>query len=144
MTGALDALLALVVLIDEDMKTSLAREDLTVPRAHLLWHVHHHGPTTQRALADALRVTPRNITGLVDGLVASGHARRGPHPDDRRATLVSLTRRGATTMAAMDRAHQELARTLFADLPEGQFRAFVAGLAHVTDRVQAALAEAGG
>ncbi len=40
---------------------------------------------TQRALADALQVTPRNVTGLVDALADSGFVERAPHPTDRRA-----------------------------------------------------------
>ena len=135
----LDQLLELVVLLNEDMTESLAREGLTVPRAHLLWLLHHHGPSTQRRLAGALKVTPRNVTGLVDGLVASGHVTREPHPTDRRATLVSLTERAAATLAEMDAAHQRLSELLFGDMTERQYRAFVAGLAHVTDRLREAL-----
>jgi DNA-binding MarR family transcriptional regulator len=125
----LDRLHELVVLLNGDMTRSLAREGLTVPRAHLLWHLHHHGPCTQRTLADALAVTPRNITGLVDGLVASGHVTREPHPSDRRATLVSLTEQAAATLAEMDAQHKQLAWTLFGDMPD--FPAFTAGLDHV-------------
>ena len=135
----LDQLLELVVLLNEDMTESLAREGLTVPRAHLLWLLHHHGPSTQRRLAGALKVAPRNVTGLVDGLVASGHVTREPHPTDRRATLVSLTERAAATLAEMDAAHQRLSELLFGDMTERQYRAFVAGLAHVTDRLREAL-----
>lgn len=138
-TEALDQLLELVVLLHEDMAQSLAREGLTVPRAHLLWLLHHRGPATQRALADALKVTPRNVTGLVDGLVAGGHVTREPHPGDRRATLVSLTERATATLAEMDTAHRELAELLFGDMTSRQFRAFTAGLAHVTGRLREAL-----
>ena len=66
MAGALDQILELVVLLGEDMTQSLARDGLTVPRAHLVWVLHLRGPATQRALADALKVTPRNVTGLVE------------------------------------------------------------------------------
>jgi DNA-binding MarR family transcriptional regulator len=125
------------VLLNEDMTQSLAREGLTVPRAHLLWLLHHHGPSTQRTLADALKVTPRNVTGLVDGLVASGHVTREPHPGDRRATLVSLTERAAATLAEMDAEHARLAMLLFGGMP--RFEAFAAGLDHVTDRLREAL-----
>jgi DNA-binding MarR family transcriptional regulator len=134
---ALDRLLEVVVLLNEDMTQALAREGLTVPRAHLLWLLHHHGPSTQRALADALKVTPRNVTGLVDGLVASGHVTREPHPSDRRATLVSLTQRAAVTLAEMDAEHGRLAELLFGDMP--RFEDFAAGLDHVTDRLREAL-----
>lgn len=142
-TDALDQLLELVVLLGEDMTQSLAREGLTVARAHLLWLLHHSGPTTQRALADALKVTPRNVTGLVDGLVASGHVTREPHPTDRRATLVSLTERAASTLAEMDRAHRELAALLFGDMSGRQFGAFVDGLGHVSSRLREGLRAAG-
>jgi DNA-binding MarR family transcriptional regulator len=133
----LDRLLELVVLLDEDMTRALAREGLTVPRAHVLWLLHHQGPSTQRALADALKVTPRNVTGLVDGLVASGHVTREPHPSDRRATLVSLTQRAAVTLAEMDTEHGQLAELLFGEMP--RFEEFAAGLDHVTDRLREAL-----
>jgi DNA-binding MarR family transcriptional regulator len=134
-----DRLLELTVLLNDDITRSLRREGLTVPRAHLLWQL-HQGASTQRALADALNVTPRNVTGLVDGLAASGHVMRQPHPRDRRATLVSLTERGAMTMAAMEVGHRELAEQLFGDMTERQYRAFAGGLAHVTDRLREALA----
>lgn len=117
------------MLLNGDMTRSLAREGLTVPRAHLLWHLHHHGPCTQRTLADALAVTPRNITGLVDGLVASGDVTREPHPRDRRATLVSLTEQAAATLAELEAQHEQLAKLLFADMPD--YPAFAAGLDHV-------------
>jgi len=133
----LDRLLELVVLLSEDMAQSLAREGLTVPRAHLLWLLHHHGPSTQARLADALNVTPRNVTGLVDGLVASGHVTREPHPRDRRATLVSLTERAAATLAEMETEHGRLAELLFGGMPH--YDAFAEGLDHVTDRLREAL-----
>ena len=141
---ALNRLLELVVLLNEDMTRGLARDGLTVPRAHLVWVLHHRGPTTQRALADALKVTPRNVTGLVDGLVGTGFVTREPHPTDRRATLVSLTEHGAATLAEMDRSHQELAELLFGDMSGRQFGAFVSGLDHVSSRLREGLRAARG
>ena len=139
LTEAFDRVLELVVLLDEDMKRGLAAEGLTVPRAHLAWVLHHEGPTTQRALADSLKVTPRNVTGLVDGLVATGFVTREPHPTDRRATLVALTEHGRSTLAEMDRGHREAAELLFGDMPGHRFDAFVEGLEHVVSRLRAGL-----
>lgn len=137
MEAALDQLLAVTVLLNEDATQSLAKDGLTLPRAHLLWHLHHQGPSTQRVLAEALRVSPRNVTGLVDGLADAGFVTRGPHPSDRRATLVSLTERGTASMAQMARDHQGLARLLFEQLDD--FDAFVTGLAHVLAKLNEAL-----
>ncbi len=133
----------MVVLLGEDMTQSLARDGLTVPRATLVWLLHRHGPSTQRALADAMRVTPRNITGLVDGLAATGFVTREPHPTDRRATLVSLTEHGAATLAAMDRGHRDLAAALLGDLPASELAALHAALGHVAERLREALRAAG-
>jgi DNA-binding MarR family transcriptional regulator len=141
-TEALDRLLELVVLLNDDATESLAQEGLTISRAKVVWLLHHRGPTTQRALAEALEVTPRNVTGLVDGLVATGFVTREPHPTDRRATLVSLTDRGAVTLAEMDRSHKELAGLLFGEMSGEEFDAFAGGLAHVLTRLRDALTAA--
>jgi hypothetical protein len=84
--AALDRVLELTVLLGRDMADSLAREGLTDSRAHLLWQLQQRGPCTQRTLAADLHVTPRAITALVDGLVATGFVTREPHPSDRRDT----------------------------------------------------------
>ena len=140
LTDALDRLLNLTVLLGEDMSGALEEQGLTTARTHLLWVVHLGGPSTQRALADALSVSPRNITGLVDGLVASGYVSREPHPVDRRATLVTLTVDGRRLMTRMVEEHRELAHRLFGELPPCRLAAFVAGVEHVTARLREALA----
>jgi DNA-binding MarR family transcriptional regulator len=132
--------LELALLVNEDAVRGVAAVGLTLPRVHLLWVVHHSGPSTQRTLADALRVTPRNVTGLVDALAADGFVARSAHPSDRRATLVSLTAHGADVMATMAREHEALAARLFGDMPGHD--AFVAGLDHVLARLREAQSDA--
>jgi DNA-binding MarR family transcriptional regulator len=136
-TDALDKTLELAVLLGEDMTQSLARDGLSVPRAKLVWLLHHSGPQTQAALAAGLNVTPRNVTGLVDALVAGGYVERSPHPTDRRALLVSLTSDGASALADMERQHVALARSLFAGMRD--LDGFVAGLDHVLARLRVEL-----
>jgi DNA-binding MarR family transcriptional regulator len=63
----------------------------SVPRLRLLYTIVCHGPQKMADLADALTVTPRNVTALVDGLEGEGLVRRVPHSTDRRITLVELT-----------------------------------------------------
>ena len=70
-------------------------------------------------------MTPRNVTGLVDGLVASGHVTREPHPTDRRATLVTLTELGRRTVRDLRDSHEDLAGQLFGAVPSGQLASFV-------------------
>ena len=138
--AALDRVLELTVLLGRDMTDSLAREGLTESRAHLLWQLQQRGPCTQRTLAADLNVTPRNITALVDGLVATGFVTREPHPSDRRATLVTFTERGRATAQGLLDGHRRLARQLFAGLPEDAFDGFDACLPHVLTRLRGVLA----
>lgn len=137
--AALDRVLELTVLLNDDMTRSLARDGLTASRAHLLWELQQRGPSTQKVLADALGVSARNITGLVDALVATGFVTREPHPTDRRAALVSFTEHGAATAMALVRGHEELAELLFAGMPASQFACFVRGLGEVLDRLRSRL-----
>jgi DNA-binding MarR family transcriptional regulator len=46
-------------------------------------------------LAEFMRVTPRNVTGLVDNLEKAGLVERVPDPDDRRAVRARLTEAGS-------------------------------------------------
>ena len=134
--AALDRLLEITVLLGRDMAEGLAAHGLTVPRATLLWHLRAHGPSTQRALADALGVTPRNVTGLVDGLVAGGLVTREPHPTDRRATLVSFTDGGAALVDEFGAGQAELAGQLFGGLSPDRLADLVTGLDAVLDRLR--------
>jgi DNA-binding MarR family transcriptional regulator len=138
--AALDQVILLVVLFNEDMTKSLARDGLTVSRTHLLWELKQRGPTTQRELAEALGVSARNITGLVDGLVSTGFVTRQPHPTDRRATLVSFTEQGAKTVGELESGQRQLSRSLFAGMAPERFDHFVGGLGEVLARLHEELA----
>ena len=73
----------------------IGRTGTTPARARLLAVLQCHGSRKMSELGAELGVTPRNITKLVDGLEAEGLVARKAHPSDRRATLVSLTDKGA-------------------------------------------------
>ncbi len=107
-----DRLLEVALLLQEDLTDSFAGTGLTPARTHLLWVLHHAGPSNQQTLAVALSVSPRNVTGLVDALEDGGYVARRPHPTDRRATLVTLTELGTQTMAGMVRDRQAVAASL--------------------------------
>lgn len=136
----LDRVLELVVLLNDDMTHAIEALDLTPSRMHLLWELGQRGPVTQRVLADALKVTPRAITGLVDALVDSDLVTRESHPTDRRATLVTLTAEGERLTAKLKRDHRALARALFAQMSQREFDSFEEGLADVITKLRAHLA----
>ncbi|GAA0718183.1 MarR family transcriptional regulator [Dactylosporangium roseum] len=134
---ALDLVLELVVLLNADMGRRLAADQLTPARAAVLWALRRRGPVTQRELAEALEVSARNITGLVDGLAGADLVSREPHPTDRRATLVTLTRRGTRLVETLEAEQREFAALLFADMPATRFHGLLDGLADVVGRLKA-------
>lgn len=138
----LDRLLQIGELFQRDMARAFDGTGLTTARVHLLWVLQHAGPSTQRDLARLCEVTPRNITGLVDGLEESGHVRRTPHPTDRRSVIVELTASAAETMARMQREHAELNDTLLAAVAPKDRAAVERGISAIASHLENLVAEA--
>lgn len=135
-TEVFDRLLEIALLLQQDMATSFAGTGLTAARAHLLWVLEHSGPSTQQALAAALDVTPRNVTGLVDALESHGFVERGPHPSDRRATLVRLTASGEQATAAMAADRQAIAARLVEGFPADRLERLAGDLDTLVERLR--------
>lgn len=135
--AALEGLFEVAVRLDEAIDQRLAEEGLTRARAEVIWRLQHGGPMTQRELSEALRCSPRNVTGLVDALEGSGLAARNPHPSDRRATLVSLTRKGTRAATSWQAGYGDLGEDLFADLSLDDVQHLAGTLAHVVARLRA-------
>jgi DNA-binding MarR family transcriptional regulator len=140
-TAVLDRVLHLATLVQSDLARFEREQGLTTSRVHLLWVLGEAGPSTQQALSRALGVTPRNVTGLVDGLVASGHVSREPHPDDRRATLVTPTGLGARTIDDLVTSHVDLAHQLFGDVAPAALATFDEVLTATVERFAGLMAE---
>ena len=133
---ALSKLMLTSMMIADDIDRGLAERGLTRARATALWEVLHREPVTQRELADALKVTPRNVTALVDALEKTGFVKRTDHPTDRRATIVALTPKGRKAGSRMKVEKQGFAEALFGGLTASQLQNFVGGLDHVIGRLE--------
>jgi DNA-binding MarR family transcriptional regulator len=59
-------------------------------------------PMSMGEFAAALGIDPPNATVVVDDLESQGLARRTPHPTDRRAKVVEVTRKGKTMARRAD------------------------------------------
>ncbi len=81
---------------------------------------------TPSECADRAGVTRGTITGLLDGLEREGLLSRGPHPQDRRCTLVRLSDRGYTLLDGMLPYHFQLIATLMSPLCEAEQRTLFA------------------
>lgn len=131
----LDRLLLVAELFQRDMARSFAGTQLSVARMGVLWIVHHSGPVTQQTLAAELGVSPRNISALVDALVAAGYVRRSPHPSDRRAVLIELTDVGAALMKTTAADHAALSADLLGAVAPADRAALERGLDAIANRL---------
>jgi DNA-binding MarR family transcriptional regulator len=141
---ALDRVLELALLLDEDMDRELTARGLTKARTRVLWEIAARTRPHQKELADAVGVTPRTMTGLLDGLTATGFAVRTPDPEDRRAQRVELTRAGREAADWLVSSRTDLAQELFGGMPADRLDCLTEGVAEVTARLRAAMERARG
>lgn len=97
---------------------SLARWDVTPGQARALHVLQRHGSIRLSALAQHLHIAPRSVTEVADDLEGKGLIRRLPDPDDRRATLATLTEHGSRVQAAIRRARAAGSERVFDRLTE--------------------------
>ena len=95
---------------------TLAPLGITPGQARALGVLLHHGTMRLSALSEHLHIAARSTTEVVDALEAEGLASRGPDPSDRRATLVSLTDRGAELGSRLSDARLAEAEAIFGRL----------------------------
>ncbi len=92
-SGSLDALQELVDVAALVPHEVARQAGLSTSELHSLRHL-MDTPMGPVELARALGVTSAASSGVVDRLVARGHAERRPHPDDGRRTEVVITESG--------------------------------------------------
>lgn len=92
---------------------------LTIGQLKSLFYISNEGSTNSRKLAAALRVTPSNVTGIVDRLVEQGLVSRHENPEDRRTLLLQTTEKGESVLADLrERRITHLSEALAALVPE--------------------------
>ena len=84
----------------------------------LLLALARRGPMIQTQLSEALSCEPPSVTLMARKLEAAGHIRRTPAPDDRRATVVTLTDSGSALVERVERVWRELAEETVAGLAD--------------------------
>ena len=133
----LGQLMLVTKLLNADMERSLGPMGLTLVRTQVLWELGSGPGMTQRALAERLGVTPRNVTTLIDALEETGFVERRPHPTDRRATELVLTEKGQTTFAQFQQGLEQFASVLFDSFSAHDLGQLNQGLNAVTARLEA-------
>ena len=95
-----------------EVRRELAFE-VSLSRFDLLANLHREDAQTLASLSRRMLVTAGNLTGLVDRAERDRLVRRTPDAHDRRATRVTLTRRGLALYAEALTRHQRRVEAVF-------------------------------
>jgi DNA-binding MarR family transcriptional regulator len=79
-------------------------------------------------LAEALKVTPANVTGIVDRLEEQGLVSRTPNPEDRREITLQATDKGKSLVSNLKEAGIKEMTKILSLLSLGELSALVQGL----------------
>ena len=82
-----------------------------------LFFISNRGSTTAGKLADAIKVTPANATGIIDRLLEKNLIIRNHDPNDRRVILLRSTSQGDELVAELRQKRKERLTELFNHLP---------------------------
>lgn len=95
--------------INNRISRSLAEscEKLTISQFGALEALLHMGPSNQKELGAKLLKTGGNITMVIDNLEKRNYVKRETDPNDRRASIVSLTKEGEEFITGYFPSHVE-------------------------------------
>lgn len=126
-------LLTCSTIIEKRLRRRFAEQyDTTLPRFDVLAALDRHREgLTMGALSRALLTSNGNSTALVRQLEAQGLITMEVAPDDRRSSIVKLTKQGAEHFAVLAAAHRQWIGAMLAKVPEAQQEALFGLLATV-------------
>ncbi|TVQ66371.1 MAG: MarR family transcriptional regulator [Balneolaceae bacterium] len=104
----------------------LSEVNLTTSQFGTLEVLKHLGPLNQRTIGEKLLKSGGNITMVIDNLEKTGYVVRKKDPDDRRAILVHLTKKGKLFIDDFFPKHLEKIKAEFSVLTEEEKIQFAA------------------
>ena len=128
----IEELLELQRRIDRDRRQyeldAWMRLHLGIGQLKTLFFISNRGATTTGKLATALKVTPTNVTGIIDRLLEKNLITRTGDPDDRRVLLLRTTPQGDELVAELRQKRRERMTELFNRLSDEEAAIVAQGL----------------
>jgi DNA-binding MarR family transcriptional regulator len=101
---------------------------LTITQLRSLFLIANKGRTNFRKLAEALGVTPSNVTGIADRLEEQGLVSRTQNPEDRRETTLQATDKGEALVSNLKEAGMKQMTRILSLLSVGDLSSLIRGL----------------
>jgi DNA-binding MarR family transcriptional regulator len=111
--------------------------NLGIGQLKTLFFISNRGATTTGKLATALKVTPTNITGIIDRLLEKNLITRTGDPDDRRVLVLRTTPKGDELVAELRQKRRERMTELFNNLSEKEAEIVAQGLKIMVKAIEA-------
>lgn len=102
--------------------------NLTIAQLKTLFFIDFEGETNFKCVAQALDVTPPNVTGIIDNLVRRGLVNRQENPRNRRMLMLSLTKTGKTLVMELKERKTAQFSSLLQDLRLEDLNVLLKGL----------------
>ncbi|TAK29797.1 MAG: MarR family transcriptional regulator [Chloroflexota bacterium] len=107
---------------------SWANLALTLPQLKSLFYVSQQGRVNISGLASGIKVTPANVTGIVDRLVEQSLLTRTPDSDDRRVQWLTVTGKGNALVDDLRGGNTQESRKILDQLSEQELSEVAHGL----------------
>ena len=117
--------------LNNRLNKHLAEVNLTTSQFGTLEVLMHLGPLNQRSIGEKLLKSGGNITMVIDNLEKIGYVVRKKDPEDRRAILVHLTKKGKLFIKDFFPKHLERIMDEFSVLSEEEMKS----LAHICKKM---------
>jgi DNA-binding MarR family transcriptional regulator len=110
---------------------------LTIAQFKSLFFISNEGSTNFTKLAQALRVTSSNVTGIIDRLVGQGLVSRRENPENRRMLVLQSTDRGEALLASLRERKIGQLSEMLSRLSEEQLSTLAQGLRFLVEAAEA-------
>jgi MarR family transcriptional regulator, organic hydroperoxide resistance regulator len=102
---------------------------LTIAHVKSLFYIFNEGSINFRQLAAAMKVTPSNVTGIIDRLVDQGLVSRTENPEDRRMLMLRLTEKGENLINNLRERRISQMSAILSRMTEDELDAVLKGIA---------------
>ncbi len=113
--------------------------NLTVAQVKSLFFIANHNAVNFRSLAKALKVTPSNVTGIIDRLSEQDLTIRVENPLDRRMLMLQLTPKGNKLISNLREHRINRVSSVLSQMQDHELEVILAGFALLSGAVEQAI-----